>query len=84
MSGKRKVELEEVEESTKTEKPEPKKAPVPIRRTVSTRKPKLVSFDVWAKKRGIKDHHKGGMRAYVKNPDQPRTEESWDKLFTDY
>lgn len=79
-----KKKAEEVPELQVVEAPQ-EKVSAPVRRTVLTpRKAKLVSFDVWAKKRNVKEHHKGGMRAFVKNPNQPRTEEVWDKLFTDY
>lgn len=42
-----------------------------------------VSFDQWAKKRKIKQHHLGGMRAFIKGA-QVRTIEDWDRLFQSY
>lgn len=60
----------------------PKPAPIPVRKV---QKPvRRVSFEQWASRRSIKDSHKAGLRAYVKNPNVPRSLEMWDKVFSDY
>lgn len=43
-----------------------------------------VSFEQWASLRNIKQSHKGGMRAFVPNPEIPRSIQDWDKLFESY
>lgn len=42
------------------------------------------SFEQWASRRGVKAHHRGGLRAFIKNPDKPRTLEDWDACFKGY
>ncbi len=42
------------------------------------------TFEQWAKRRGIKQHHKRGLRAYVLHVARPRSLEQWDKCFKDY
>lgn len=42
------------------------------------------NFIQWAVRRGVKTRHQPGMRAFVKNPNKPRTIEEWDKLFETY
>ena len=46
--------------------------------------PKCVSFTVWASMNGVKDSHRAGMLAFLKNPNQPRPLVVWDSLFKDY
>ena len=53
----------------------------PAQKVVSGRR---YSFTQWAVRRGKKPQHQPGMKAYVKNPDKPRTIEEWDKLFLTY
>ncbi len=43
-----------------------------------------VSFEQWASARGVKEHHKGGMKAHVPNHKVSRSYEAWDKVFSDY
>ncbi len=45
---------------------------------------KRYTFTQWAVRRGKKPHHQPGLRAFVKNPNKPRTIEEWDKLFETY
>lgn len=71
---------EKVEEPTK----KITKKITPQRQSPFARAPRKVSFDVWAKTRGVKDHHKGGMKAFIKNPDVPRILEEWDRLLKNY
>jgi len=43
-----------------------------------------VSFEQWARARGVKRHHKGGLKAHVLNHKVSRSYEDWDKAFADY
>lgn len=44
-----------------------------------------LSFEQWAaRKPKIKAHHVSGMRAFVKSPEKPRTEDEWNALFENY
>lgn len=45
---------------------------------------KLFTFDQWAARNGVPTHHRGGMRAFVENPNKPRSLEDWDMAFLDY
>lgn len=56
--------------------PEATPAPAPVK--------KLISFEQWAAQRGLKAHHRGGRRAFVRDADYPRTLEAWDVCFKDY
>jgi len=58
-----------------TKKAAPKAAVKPARR---------YSFEQWASRRGVKAHHRGGLRAFIKNPDKPRPLEDWDACFKGY
>lgn len=73
---------EETPETPKKRASTKKKAPAV--QVMPVRKPKPVSFDLWAKRRGVKEHHKGGLRAYVSNPSHPRSMDAWDAAFADY
>ncbi len=53
----------------------------PAQKIVSDRR---YTFTQWAVRRGKKPQHQPGMKAFVKNPDKPRTIEEWDKLFVTY
>lgn len=53
----------------------------PAQKIVSNRR---YTFIQWAVRRGKKPQHQPGMKAYVRNPDKPRTIEEWDKLFVTY
>jgi len=67
---------------------EPKEAPkakAPAKKArVIPALPKCVSFTVWASMNGVKDSHRAGMLAFLKNPNQPRPLSVWDSLFKDY
>lgn len=45
---------------------------------------KLITFQAYCKIRNILPHHTFGMRAFVKNPDKPRTVTNWDEIFKSY
>lgn len=45
---------------------------------------KLISFEQWARLRGVKPHHMAGMKAHCASPTKPRTKETWDSLFENY
>jgi hypothetical protein len=45
---------------------------------------KKMSFEQWATNRSIPPHHFGGMKAWIKNANVPRTEEAWDLAFVGY
>lgn len=90
-----KSEVEETVEDTK-EAPEEKKEgkATPKKKTPKKKtqkravalppRKKKISFDVWATRRDVKLHHRRGMKAFVSNPNLPRTLEEWDSLFIDY
>lgn len=40
-----------------------------------------ISFDQWAARENIPMHNRRGRRAFVKNPDTPRTLAEWNALF---
>lgn len=61
-----------------------KKAPATKRPKASLPRARVYRFEQWAARREIPDHHRGGLRAYVKNVHKPRTLEEWDKCFKDY
>lgn len=81
-------------ESSVESSPQPKKkssrksssASTPARKVqvVPPRSSRKVSFDAWAKRRGVKEHHKGGLRAFVSQPDKLRTLQEWDREFENY
>lgn len=45
---------------------------------------KRFTFEQYAVQKGVKEHHKSGMRAFCKNPDKLRTIEDWNKAFENY
>jgi hypothetical protein len=61
-----------------------------IKKTASTpkasmpRHARVYTFAQWARRRGAKQHHKGGLRAFVSNVDRSRSLEEWDDCFKDY
>jgi len=65
-----------------SEVPVPAPAALPVQ--VVQRPPRRVGFEQWARARGIKQSHKGGLLAYVQNPSAPRSYEDWDKVFANY
>lgn len=56
-------------------------APRPV--VVLPKVEKLISFDQYAKRKGIPDHHMPGMLAFVKDS-KNRSMEGWDSVFKDY
>ena len=75
---------EEVVSSTKKRvkvKPAPVVSP-PVAK--HARRARVFRFEQWAARRGVAQHHQGGLRAYVQNVHKPRTLEEWDKCFQDY
>lgn len=57
---------------------------VPVKVVKVTRPRRKVSFEQWARARGVKLHHKGGLKAHVPNHKASRSYENWDKAFADY
>lgn len=45
---------------------------------------KKMTFDRYAKRKGVKATHLAGMKAYCKNPNTPKTVEQWDEVFKAY
>lgn len=43
-----------------------------------------MTFAQYAKIKGIRPQHRGGMQAFVKHIKTPRTRAQWDKLFETY
>ena len=78
-------ELEEVQEEDFIEEvaPEPVAA-APVAVAAPVAKPRVMSFTQWASLRGFRPQHLGGMRAFLKNPSQLRSVDSWDKVFETY
>lgn len=67
--------------SSKAEEP---KAPEPRPVASFPARKRTYTFEQWAKRRGIVSHHRGGMRAYVRDVRRSRTLEEWDDCFKDY
>jgi hypothetical protein len=55
-----------------------------VAKAAPTKPARRYSFEQWASRRGVKAHHRGGLRAFIKNPDKPRTLEDWDACFKGY
>lgn len=62
----------------------PKKAATKVAVKAAPKPSRRYSFEQWASRRGVKAHHRGGLRAFIKNPDKPRTLEDWDACFKGY
>ena len=45
---------------------------------------KRYTFEQWAARRGVKNHHRGGLRAFIKNSTKPRSLKDWDSGFEGY
>ena len=45
---------------------------------------KKYSFEQWASRRGVKSHHRAGLRAFITNSTKHRTLEEWDACFIGY
>lgn len=78
----KKAEPKMAEEVVVEEKAEP--APVAKKAAAPVKKAKRYSFDKWAARRGVKQHHKAGLMAFVKNVNKLRTLEEWDECFKGY
>ena len=61
-----------------------KKAPKAKPAVAPKRRGRVYQFEQWATRRGVAQHHKGGMRAFVLHVHKPRTLEEWDECFKDY
>jgi len=62
----------------------PKAAKKEVVKAAPVKPARRYSFEQWASRRGVKAHHRGGLRAFTKNPDKPRTLEDWDACFKGY
>jgi len=62
----------------------PKAAKKEVVKAAPAKPARRYSFEQWASRRGVKAHHRGGLRAFTKNPDKPRTLEDWDACFKGY
>lgn len=56
----------------------------PVRKAVMPRRTREYTFEQWARRQGVKQHHKGGLRAYVPDVERARSLEEWDACFKDY
>lgn len=45
---------------------------------------KKYSFEQWASRRDVPQRHRGGLRAFISNPQKIRTLTEWDKCFETY
>lgn len=76
------VKLPVVEKKVAPKKVAPKK-----RKAAPARPAKPVkrySFDQWAARSGVKEHHRKGLRAFIKNSKKHRTLAEWDACFKGY
>ncbi len=75
-----------------TPDPAPKKAPAKkksatkavARKARMPSRARVYTFEQWARRRGVKQHHKGGLRAYVPDVGRSRSLEEWDDCYKDY
>lgn len=83
-----KPEFERKFKSVEKKKEAPKKAAPKKRAAPKKAAPapfvKRYSFDQWASRRGVKNHHRGGLRAFITNSKKSRTLAEWDACFTGY
>lgn len=83
-----KPEVKREAEPVAEKKVAPKKAATKKRRAPARRpavKPeKRYSFEQWASRRGVKEHHRGGLRAFITNSKKHRTLAEWDACFKGY
>jgi len=78
-------EFKSVEKKVAPKKAAPKKKVAP-KKAASAPAPfvKRYSFEQWASRRGVKNHHRGGLRAFITNSKKSRTLSEWDACFTGY
>lgn len=82
--------IETTEEITKPRKKASKKAAsaaekkTPVRKATMPRRARTYTFEQWARRREVKQHHKRGLRAYVPDIERSRSLEEWDDSFKDY
>lgn len=76
------------EPKPKSETKAPKKAATKKRKVAAKQPPakpvKRYTFEQWAARRGVKTHHRGGLRAFIKNSTKPRSLKEWDSGFEGY
>jgi hypothetical protein len=60
-----------------------KSRPAPAARP-AVKPEKRYSFEQWATRRGVKEHHRGGLRAFITNSKKHRTLAEWDVCFKGY
>ena len=73
----------EARSEAKAVKAAPKKRKVAAKRP-ATKPVKRYTFEQWAARRGVKNHHRGGLRAFIKNSTKPRSLADWDSGFKGY
>jgi hypothetical protein len=54
------------------------------RKASMPRRARVYTFEQWARRRGVKQHHKRGLRAYVPDVERSRSLEEWTDCFKDY
>lgn len=73
---------------TKKDKPlETKLEPKDLDASEAPRLPPVerrLSFEQWAARSGIPLHNRRGRKAFIKNPNTPRTLSEWDELFKNF
>lgn len=85
-----KPEVKREAEPVAEKKEAPKKAPTKKRRSAPAARPvavkpeKRYSFEQWASRRGVKEHHRGGLRAFITNSKKHRSLAEWDACFKGY
>jgi len=76
--------VEKVAPKAAKKKAAPKAAKKVAAKAAPAKPSRRYSFEQWASRSGVKAHHRGGLRAFIKNPDKPRTLEDWDACFKGY
>lgn len=91
MSDKKefKPEVKREAEPVAEKKVAPKKAVTKKKRPAPARRPavkpeKRYSFEQWASRSGVREHHRGGLRAFITNSKKHRTLAEWDACFKGY
>jgi hypothetical protein len=70
------ADTESSEEEVVEEEERPTAAPAP--------KERRVTFVQWARRRAVKPHHMGGLKAFCPSLNRSRTLKEWDDLFANY
>jgi len=84
MPKKKNKDTEDIVVSDLVESKEEAQVTVPSSRPKKVKPAKRFTFDQYARKKGFREQHVPGLRAFVKNPRMRKTVEEWDDLLKDY